>query len=79
MHNTLSRVSNMGFADGARRELQNLLWYFTTREGIIGDYDYMSLFTPNIPFAGDRFKRKEQLFLGLHDRTPLLLTLLMGK
>ncbi|RMD40624.1 hypothetical protein DV735_g4490, partial [Chaetothyriales sp. CBS 134920] len=48
----------------------------TTREGLIGDYDYAFLFTPNLPFM----KRSRQMapFFGLNDPMPILLALLLG-
>jgi len=49
---------------------------FTTREGLIGDYDYAFLFTPNIPFM--KRPRRAAPFFGLDDRMPLLLALLLG-
>jgi NCS2 family nucleobase:cation symporter-2 len=49
---------------------------FTTKEGLIGDYDYAFLFTPNIPFM--KRARRAAPFFGLDDRMPLLLALLLG-
>jgi len=49
---------------------------FTTREGIIGTYDYAFLFKPNLPFM----KKPDQSspFFGLNDSMPLFLALLLG-
>ncbi|CZT19529.1 probable xanthine/uracil permeases [Ramularia collo-cygni] len=49
---------------------------FTTREGLIGTYDYAFLFTPKIPFT--RTKRRSAPFFGLNDRMPVVLALLLG-
>ncbi|KAK3313074.1 permease family-domain-containing protein [Apodospora peruviana] len=49
---------------------------FTTKEGLIGNYDYAFLFKPNLPFM----KRSTQAapFFGLNDRMPVFLALLLG-
>ncbi|KAL1987254.1 hypothetical protein VTN96DRAFT_4282 [Rasamsonia emersonii] len=49
---------------------------FTTKEGLVGDYDYGFLFTPNLPFMKNA--RKSAPFFGLNDRIPVLLALLLG-
>ncbi|KAH7324349.1 purine permease [Stachybotrys elegans] len=48
----------------------------TTREGLVGDYDYAFLFMPNLPFM--KRDLRPQPFFGLNDRLPLLLALLLG-
>jgi hypothetical protein len=49
---------------------------FTTRQGLLGDYDYGFLFKPNLPFM----KKTDQAspFFGLNDGMPVLLALLLG-
>jgi hypothetical protein len=49
---------------------------FTTRQGLLGDYDYGFLFKPNLPFM----KKTGQAspFFGLNDKMPVLLALLLG-
>ncbi len=49
---------------------------FLTREGLIGNYDYAFLFTPNLPFM----KKSDQIqpFFGLNDRMPVALALILG-
>lgn len=49
---------------------------FTTKHGLLGDYDYAFLFKPNLPFM----KKTDQAspFFGLNDRMPVLLALLLG-
>lgn len=49
---------------------------FTTKEGLIGDYDYAYLFKPNIPFL--KKERRVAPFFGLNDSMPILLALLLG-
>ncbi|KAI4181729.1 MAG: hypothetical protein LQ346_006714 [Caloplaca aetnensis] len=48
----------------------------TTKDGLIGDYDYAFLFKPNLPFM--RKTRRAAPFFGLNDHMPLLLALLLG-
>ncbi|KAI9732633.1 MAG: hypothetical protein M1834_003969 [Cirrosporium novae-zelandiae] len=49
---------------------------FTTKDGLIGDYDYAFLFRPNLPFM----KKPTQAspFFGLNERMPVFLALLLG-
>lgn len=49
---------------------------FFTREGLIGDVDYVSLFTPTLPFMKNRGNR--MVFYGINAKLPLLLTILLG-
>jgi uracil-xanthine permease len=49
-----------------------------SREAWLGDYDYWYLATPNIYPFNRRYKDRAVPFYGLHDRVPLLLTLLLG-
>ncbi|KYG41431.1 hypothetical protein M433DRAFT_7958 [Acidomyces richmondensis BFW] len=48
----------------------------TTKDGLIGNYDYGFLFTPNIPFV--KRQRRAAPFFGLNDRMPVFLALLLG-
>ncbi|EPE04827.1 purine permease [Ophiostoma piceae UAMH 11346] len=47
-----------------------------TRDGLLGDYDYAYLFTPNLPFM--RNKKLSSPFFGLNDHMPVLLAVLLG-
>ena len=49
---------------------------FLTKDGLLGDYDYAFLFTPNLPFM----KKSKQAapFFGLNDKLPVVLALLLG-
>ncbi|KAJ6063682.1 hypothetical protein N7499_012362 [Penicillium canescens] len=49
---------------------------FTTREGLLGDYDYAYLFIPRLPFT--KRARKSAPFFGLEDRVPVVLALILG-
>ncbi|KAI8931275.1 hypothetical protein NX059_011620 [Plenodomus lindquistii] len=60
------------FGEQARRALKA----FTTKEGLIGTYDYAFLFRPNLPFM--KKTRRAAPFFGLHDRMPVFLALLLG-
>lgn len=59
-----------------REKIRRLVHAFTTRDGLIGDYDYAFLFKPNIPFV--KRERRAAPFFGLHDRMPVLLAMLLG-
>lgn len=49
---------------------------FFTREGLIGDVDYSTLFTPTLPFT--KAKQNQLQFYGVDAQIPLLLTILLG-
>ncbi|SMR50556.1 unnamed protein product [Zymoseptoria tritici ST99CH_1E4] len=51
---------------------------FTTRDGLIGDYDYQYLFTPNIWPLNKRYKDHVPPFFFPDDRIPLLLIFILG-
>ncbi|KAJ5642981.1 uncharacterized protein N7484_005488 [Penicillium longicatenatum] len=57
-------------------KLRSFVRTFTTRDGLIGDYDYAFLFTPKLPFTNQ--VRKSAPFFGLDDRVPILLALILG-
>ena len=60
------------WSDNGRR----LARAFTTKDGLIGDYDYAFLFKPNLPFT--KRIRRAAPFFGLNDSMPVLLALLLG-
>lgn len=64
------------FMDRAKDVPRRIINGLTTRDGLIGDYDYGFLFTPNIPFI----KKTKQTapFFGLNDSMPILLAMLLG-
>lgn len=49
---------------------------FTTKEGLVGTYDYAFLFRPNLPFM--KKVRQNAPFFGLNDKMPILLAMLLG-
>ncbi|GME64272.1 hypothetical protein GTA08_BOTSDO02108 [Neofusicoccum parvum] len=57
---------------------QYLKQYFTSKEGWIGDYDYLYLVTPNIWPLNKKYKDFEAPFYGLNDEVPILLTIILG-
>ncbi|KAJ9295849.1 hypothetical protein DTO271G3_5872 [Paecilomyces variotii] len=57
-------------------KLRRIKKTLTTKDGIIGDYDYAFLFTPNLPFM--KRPRQSAPFFGLHDKMPVVLALLLG-
>ncbi|KAI0471628.1 putative purine permease [Xylariaceae sp. FL0804] len=58
--------------------LAYLRWYFTSKEGWLGDYDYMYLITPNIWPLNKKYKGYKAPFYGLDDEVPILLTVILG-
>ncbi|KAE9363492.1 Xanthine/uracil permease [Stipitochalara longipes BDJ] len=56
--------------------IEHIFKAFTTKDGLVGDYDYAFLFTPNIPFMSKPKRRAP--FFGLQDRMPVVLALLLG-
>ena len=61
---------------GVGEQAKSLLKAFTTKDGLVGDYDYGFLFKPNLPFM--RKSRRAAPFFALDDRMPVLLALLLG-
>lgn len=62
-----------------------LRFKFTTKEGLVGDYDYKFLFTPSYPFHDYICRRRgiepvvrDQPFFGLNEEVPVLLGLILG-
>lgn len=63
-------------SDTARGRVQALLKAVTTRDGLLGDYNYAYLFTPNLPFM--KKSTEKPPFFGLNDRMPVVLGILLG-
>jgi len=57
-------------------KLRRTVKAFTTRDGLIGNYDYAFLFKPNLPFI--KKERRAAPFFGLNARMPVLLAMLLG-
>lgn len=66
----------LSFGERARGNMRGLVHAFTTREGLVGDYDYAFLFTPNIPFV--KRERRAAPFFSLDGKMPVLLAMLLG-
>ncbi|KAF9889663.1 hypothetical protein FE257_007171 [Aspergillus nanangensis] len=49
---------------------------FTTREGLLGNYDYVFLFRPNLPFM--KKDPRPPPFFGLNEKIPVVLAVLLG-
>lgn len=60
------------------RRLRSLRRAFTTRDGLLGDYNYGVLFRPNLPFMSKGSGGGKSPFFGLNDRMPVFLGLLLG-
>lgn len=56
---------------------RRILTAFSTKEGLLGDYDYAFLFKPNIPYLTKKSKRAAPFF-GLNDKMPIVLALVLG-
>ncbi|KAI5965894.1 uncharacterized protein KGF55_001258 [Candida pseudojiufengensis] len=56
--------------------LKKIVRKWTTRDGLIGDYDYKYLFTPDIPFLTK--EPKIQPFFGLDSDMPIILGAILG-
>lgn len=59
-----------------RRLIRRMVTKVSTKEGLIGEYNYSYLFTPRIPFITKT--PTEPPFFGLNDRMPVLLGFLLG-
>ncbi len=57
--------------------LRSLRRAFTTRDGLVGDYDYAFLFRPNLPFM-NKGGPTSSPFFGVNDRMPVFLAMLLG-
>ena len=56
---------------------RNIIKSCSTRDGLLGDYDYVFLFKPNIPYLTKKSKRAAPFF-GLDDKMPIVLALVLG-
>ncbi|KAN0099164.1 putative purine permease [Hyaloscypha variabilis] len=82
----LGQENDVAYASSSTGEVETsqkptwayLKHYFTSREGWIGDYDYLYLITPNIWPLNRKYKDYEAPFYGLNDEIPIFLTVLLG-
>ncbi|KAK8047761.1 Purine permease [Apiospora saccharicola] len=63
---------------GLDSKLSYLKWYLLSKEGWLGDYDYLYLVTPNIWPLNRKYKHHKTPFYGLNDEVPILLTIVLG-
>lgn len=59
-----------------RRMVKKSWRKWTTKEGLLGDYDYLYLFLPDIPFKSK--VPKTQPFFGLNSSMPIVLGIILG-
>jgi uric acid-xanthine permease len=64
------------FGDRARQVGRSVTKKLTTRQGLLGEYDYAFLFRPNLPFMTKALRAAP--FFGLNDKMPVVLALLLG-
>jgi uracil-xanthine permease len=64
------------FRDKAARIPRRIVNAITTKDGLLGDYDYAFLFKPNLPFF--KKTRRAAPFFGLNDTMPIVLALVLG-
>ncbi|KAI5371182.1 putative nucleobase cation symporter 2 family [Septoria linicola] len=71
-------VSEPSSAKGWKQVWAEVKHTFITRDGLIGDYDYAYLFTPNIWPLNKKYKDHIPPFFYPDDKIPLLLILILG-
>lgn len=59
-----------------QKTLKRMVRKWTTKDGLLGDYDYKYLFTPDIPFITKELKT--QPFFGVDSDMPILLGAILG-
>ncbi|KAL5046149.1 uric acid-xanthine permease [Aspergillus fruticulosus] len=59
-----------------QQRVRSLVKHLTTREGLIGDYDYGFLFRPELPFM--KKDPRPPPFFGLNEKIPVLLAFILG-
>lgn len=65
-----------GIMDRVKGRLRSMFRSFTTRDGLVGDYDYVFLLRPNLPFMTKSTYRSP--FFGINDKMPVFLGMLLG-
>ncbi|KAL2826460.1 uric acid-xanthine permease, partial [Aspergillus cavernicola] len=58
------------------QRMRSFVRMLTTREGLIGDYDYGFLFRPELPFM--KKDSRPAPFFGLNEKIPILLAFILG-
>ncbi|TGZ80591.1 Xanthine/uracil permease [Ascodesmis nigricans] len=75
---SVSQNEKSGIKEWASKAVEEVRYLFGTQSGLLGDYDYSFLLTPNLPPFNKKYKGRAQPFYGINDRIPLLLTVLLG-
>ncbi|ODQ66183.1 purine permease [Nadsonia fulvescens var. elongata DSM 6958] len=74
---TLSGLKDHNFSSRSYKDKSVWIYKkFTTKEGLIGDYDYAYLFTPRIPFISKRSNSSP--FFGINSDIPMFLACILG-
>ncbi|GFZ49835.1 Purine permease [Saitozyma sp. JCM 24511] len=74
--NTLEGTTDLGHVPESRRmRVKQVVKSLGSKEAWFGDYDYASLFIPNVPFLS---KKRELPFYGVHDKLPYMLMIILG-
>ncbi|KAL4795799.1 permease family-domain-containing protein [Aspergillus venezuelensis] len=71
-----SVVPNSNPKKSFRQQTRSLIRHLTTREGLLGDYDYAFLFRPELPFM--KKDPRPIPFFGLNEKIPVLLAFILG-
>ncbi|KAJ5377636.1 uncharacterized protein N7496_005045 [Penicillium cataractarum] len=71
---TIVPDSNPRLTVGQR--VRGIIKKFTTKEGLVGDYDYGFLFRPDLPFM--KRDPRSAPFFGLNEKIPVLLAFILG-
>ncbi|KAL2815105.1 uric acid-xanthine permease [Aspergillus granulosus] len=58
------------------QRMRSVVRQFTTRDGLVGDYDYAQLFRPDLPFM--KKDPRPAPFFGLNEKIPVLLAFILG-
>ncbi|KAG9906850.1 hypothetical protein KCU81_g9960, partial [Aureobasidium melanogenum] len=61
-----------------RQNYRRLASYVSSKEGWLGDYDYLYLITPNISPVNRKSRNYAMPFYGLNNKVPIFLTLILG-
>ena len=80
LNTSTDETTNQGTAQKLtfRDRFSEFRTYIKSKDAWVGDYDYWYLVTPNIPPFNRKHKEKSVPFYGLHDRVPILLTIILG-
>ncbi|GAB0137975.1 hypothetical protein EsDP_00006225 [Epichloe bromicola] len=70
------KTTDNGIMDRLKGRLRSVFRSFTTRDDLVGDYDYVFLLRPNLPFMTKSTYRSP--FFGINDKMPVFLGMLLG-